>query len=450
MQFFTVQDFRGSAVVSSSEDEEQESSEEENIPQKKETSSKKEKPGKKKKNLMQAEKVITTKRRGAAAAVTKSRSKNALFHAVVSGKDVPGAVEKWIASFKGNSVGAMSDIINFVLLMSGGQVDHIPSNMDLEGLDTTELEEVLSDMISRVKGEQAKHKKKKATRSISDSIGYAYPLGTDRGNNTIRNHYQCFWHEFITRIIALQEQQSSQKLNLNTLPMKMLLPLVDILMALSNISPLPSVRDAVSEALLQMSVSILSVCVVPLRAQVESSNRQMTSASGGRRGEGSTKVSAIRSQKNKAEQSIDHYSNLISTIFNTIFVHRYKDFFSVIRCNCVYYLGELMQSDPQNYVEGVYLKYLGWLSNDASALVRRAVVNALNSILSGRKIEESISIPQRLREFSERFMERWVEMAVGDVDEEVSFGAMKMMREFQRYSSLVFHFKISLCSIGWD
>jgi cohesin complex subunit SA-1/2 len=244
-------------------------------------------------------------------------------------------------------------------------------------------------------------------------------------------NFQSFWNLLLTKVLTLQQQQTSKKLNLNTIPMRILLSLAEILMALSNLSALPSVRDVVTEALLQMSVTILAVCVVPLRAQISASKRQASAAVGGNGG-ASAKLSAIQALQNKAEQSLDHYNNLVSTIFNTIFVHRYKDHFPIIRTTCAFYLGQFMLADPVQFLEDTYLKYLGWLANDKVAVVRRAVVNALLAVLTDHKSPEVVSVSQRMKEFSERFIDRWVEMAVGDVDEEVSYGMIKVMREFQK------------------
>jgi hypothetical protein len=83
-------------------------------------------------------------------------------------------------------------------------------------------------------------------------------------------------------------------------------------------------------------------------------------------------------------------------------------------------------------VEDTYLKYLGWLANDKSAFVRRAVVTSLVSALTNVDVAEAVALPHRMKQFSERFIDRWVEMAVGDVDEEICFGMLRVLREFQR------------------
>jgi hypothetical protein len=378
-----------------------------------------------------------------AAAIAKCRSKNYIFHAISSNKALSATVDKWYNSFGDNHVGAMAVLINSLLLAAGSREDCIPANMDLEGLDSSELEEVLSDMALNAKNEQsevlAKSQKKSSKggrgkgSSQQEDIGYAYPLGTlEIKASTFRAHFQSFWRILITKVLTLQQQNSSKKLNLNTIPMRILLSVIEIFMALSNVSSLPSVRHAVTDALLQTSSTILAVCVLPLRAQIASSRRQSSAASGGRGSAGSAKRTAINALQSKAEQSLEHFQDLINTIFNTIFAHRYKDYFPIIRSTCAYYLGQFMLVDPHQFVEDTYLKYLGWLANDKSAFVRRAVVTSLVSALTNVDVAETVALPQRMKQFSERFIDRWVEMAVGDVDEEICFGMLRVLREFQR------------------
>lgn len=366
-----------------------------------------------------------------ASAIAQCRSKNAIFHAISSNKALPATADKWYTFYGENNVSAMADLVNALLLAAGSRDDCIPANVDLEGLDSAELEEVLSDMVTSVKEQQSVllgSKKTSKSKNSPGDMGYCYPLSTqDRSPTSFRSHFQSFWNILLTKVLTLQQQQASKKLNMNTVPMRILLSLVEILMALSNVSALPSVRDAVTEALLQICATVLEVCVLPLREQIASSRRQGSAAA-----EGSAKLTAIQALQSKAEQSLEHFQSLVNTIFNTIFVHRYKDHFAVIRATCAFYLGRLMLADPQQFVEDTYLKYLGWLANDKSAAVRRAVVSALVAVLSSSEVAAVVSVSQRLREFSERFIDRWVEMAVCDADEEVCFGMLRVLRQFQK------------------
>lgn len=423
-----------SAVVSSSEDEE--SSDEETHPHKQQK-----RIAAPKQALRSKSSTARKKTSSSASAIAKCRSKNQIFHAISSNKALPAIVDKWYTSFSANNVGAMAILINSLLLSAGSHDDCIQTNMDLEGLDSSELEELLSNMVSSVKEEQrdyllASKKKSSKIKFSNVDVGYPYPLGTsERKPNSFRVHFQSFWNILLTKVLTLQQQQSSKKLNLNTIPMRLLLSLAEILMALSNLSSLPSLRDAVTEALLQMIVTILTVCVIPLRTQITASKRQSSATLGGtgRDGAGNAKLAAIQTLQNKAEQSLDHYQNLVSTIFNTIFVHRYKDHFAVIRTTCAFYLGQFILADPQQFLEDTFLKYLGWLAYDSSTSVRRAVVTSLVTALGDPHVAEVVNVSQRMKEFSERFMDRWVEMAAGDIDEMVSFSTIQLMREFQRY-----------------
>ena len=50
-----------------------------------------------------------------------------------------------------------------------------------------------------------------------------------------------------------------------------------------------------------------------------------------------------------------------------VFVHRYRDSEQLIRGECIKALGEWMKIHPEYWLEGNYLRYIGWvLSDDVS------------------------------------------------------------------------------------
>lgn len=48
----------------------------------------------------------------------------------------------------------------------------------------------------------------------------------------------------------------------------------------------------------------------------------------------------------------------------SVFVHRYRDSEAIIRTECVKSLGSWMKTHPDHYLEGNYLRYVGWVLSD--------------------------------------------------------------------------------------
>lgn len=54
---------------------------------------------------------------------------------------------------------------------------------------------------------------------------------------------------------------------------------------------------------------------------------------------------------------------------HSVFVNRYRDADAVIRAECISALGSWMKIDPDHWIDGDYLRYIGWVLSDE---VRRA------------------------------------------------------------------------------
>jgi cohesin complex subunit SA-1/2 len=67
-------------------------------------------------------------------------------------------------------------------------------------------------------------------------------------------------------------------------------------------------------------------------------------------------------------------------IFDSIFVHRYKDSNDMIRAHCCTRLGDWLLQDPNRLCEEKQLKYLGWMCSDRSIIVRFEAVNAISKL----------------------------------------------------------------------
>lgn len=111
----------------------------------------------------------------------------------------------------------------------------------------------------------------------------------------------------------------------------------------------------------------------------------------------------------------------IQTIFDSVFVHRYRDVDPKIRVDCITALGTWILTLPDVFFEGLYLRYLGWVLSDTFALTRAEVIKQLSKLF---KNKDNVA---RLRQFTERFRSRLVEMSVQDSEVSIRAAAVELL-----------------------
>jgi hypothetical protein len=108
-------------------------------------------------------------------------------------------------------------------------------------------------------------------------------------------------------------------------------------------------------------------------------------------------------------------------LYNSVFVHRYRDIDPVIRRECLLALANWMHEAPTEFLDPSHLRYFGWMLNDREPTVRLTVVNALDSIFGDSRLSSG------LRLFSERFKQRILDMAVKEIDSSVQLAAVRVI-----------------------
>ena len=96
--------------------------------------------------------------------------------------------------------------------------------------------------------------------------------------------------------------------------------------------------------------------------------------------------------------------------FSSVFVHRYRDLDQNIRAECVKAMGSWFTHYPAHFLDGSYLRYVGWVLSDSSTHVRLEAVRALAVVYAQSEYVGSLT------HFTERFKPRLLEMAGGDTE----------------------------------
>ncbi|KAI9880457.1 MAG: hypothetical protein M1823_006733, partial [Watsoniomyces obsoletus] len=124
------------------------------------------------------------------------------------------------------------------------------------------------------------------------------------------------------------------------------------------------------------------------------------------KGRASTMQEGMKADEKKLE-TVDGY---LRDLFDTVYVHRYRDVEEKIRVECVAALGSWIVLYRKMFLEGQYLRYLGWIMSDPNSPTRLEVIRQLKTLFKQQR-----NIPA-LRAFTDRFRSRMVEMGARDAD----------------------------------
>ena len=131
---------------------------------------------------------------------------------------------------------------------------------------------------------------------------------------------------------------------------------------------------------------------------------------------------------------------------SSVFVHRYRDLDPNIRAECVRAMGLWFSKYPAHFLDGQYLRYVGWVLSDSNTHVRLEAVKALSLAYAQT---EFIGIGA-LQHFTERFKPRLVEMAMGDTELSVRVAVVQVLRAIDGHGLLEDDQRSKLCLLIFD
>ncbi|KAL3467860.1 hypothetical protein BJX64DRAFT_124173 [Aspergillus heterothallicus] len=160
--------------------------------------------------------------------------------------------------------------------------------------------------------------------------------------------------------------------------------------ALSNMNAL---CDIAREVMTSVSTS---------RKQLEAEKKKKTVNKG--------RVDAIKTSIEEGENKLEVIDELLKDGVNVVFVNRYRDVDPKIRAESIAALGRWMRSYREYFFEGQFLRYCGWIISDTDVSTRSIALRQLLNLYSNK---DNIA---GLRSFTERFRNRFVEIAAHDTD----------------------------------
>lgn len=328
--------------------------------------------------------------RKARAASAASADSDGIYGDVFSrGLDPQGVASEWVSQYQQDSAGALRALVSFVLRASGCSLEITVHDVE----DQDNVTGKVSDLQDEYQAQ-----------AVTD-----YPL-ISRGKRTphFRAALEGFFH-------ALMASAHSKSVLFDDPAMCENVQLWITTMSSSSLRPF---RHTATFIALTM-VSALCEVSAEITGSLATTSRQLEAERKKSR-RNKERIGALERRVNEGNGKYEVVESVIRDLFDTVFVHRYRDVDPKIRVECVQALGRWISTLPDLFFDEAYLRYLGWVLSDTYHATRSEVLKQLQILY---KKKENVG---GLTTFTERFRSRIVEMATRDADTSVRVSAIEL------------------------
>ncbi|KAG8222244.1 hypothetical protein J437_LFUL001442 [Ladona fulva] len=134
----------------------------------------------------------------------------------------------------------------------------------------------------------------------------------------------------------------------------------------------------------------------------------------------SDRLESLMAKRQELEENMDEIKNMLTYMFKSVFVHRYRDTLPEIRSICMAEIGVWMKKFHQNFLDDSYLKYIGWTLHDKVGEVRLKCLQALQPLYASEELKGKLEL------FTSKFKDRIVSMTL-DKEYDVAVQAVKLV-----------------------
>lgn len=242
--------------------------------------------------------------------------------------------------------------------------------------------------------------------------------------------------EFLSRLIAAAAE-------METLYTTDLLMTIQAWIVAMSSSQLRSFRHTATVIALEIETALCEVAAAVekeaevIMRQKEGEKKRKAGKAGSRDKELEKKGAEIKDKRAKLAEFLKEF-------FDGVFIHRYRDLDPHIRAECVHAMGAWLKTFPAHFLDGQYLRYIGWVLSDTTTLVRLEAVRSLVALYA--KQDYIVS----LQSFTTRFKPRLIEMATCDTDLAVRVVVIQVLGAIDSNSLLEDEQRAALCLLIFD
>ncbi|KAJ8679967.1 hypothetical protein QAD02_015754 [Eretmocerus hayati] len=326
--------------------------------------------------------------RGRRAVVTHHLEDHASLYSKVSASRVSltGIVDEWIEKYKLDKSNALLMLMQFFISASG-----------CKGLITPEMQT-----------QEHVHIIRKMTEEFDEESG-EYPL-IQSGQQWKK--FRSNFCEFV-QILVRQCQYSiiyDQFLMDNV---------ISLLTGLSD-SQVRAFRHTATLAAVKLMTALVDVALT-VSINLDNTQRQYDAErQKDRVKRAADRLESLLAKKKELEENMDEIKNMLTYMFKSVFVHRYRDTLPEIRAICMAEIGVWMKKFHQYFLDDSYLKYIGWTLHDKVGEVRLKCLSALQPLYASEELKTKLEL------FTSKFKDRIVAMTL-DKEYDVAVQAVKLV-----------------------
>ncbi|KAH9064622.1 hypothetical protein EDB87DRAFT_1804088 [Lactarius vividus] len=152
----------------------------------------------------------------------------------------------------------------------------------------------------------------------------------------------------------------------------------------------------------------------------------------------------LESRAAEVRERKTNLAEFLKELVDSVFVNRYRDLDPSIRAECVRSIGLWFKKYPGYFLDGTYLRYVGWVLSDSNTQVRLEAVKSLSGVYENADYIGSVQT------FTERFKPRLVEMAARDTELAVRVAVIGVLGAIDAHQLLEDEQREELCILVFD
>ncbi|ETN41851.1 uncharacterized protein HMPREF1541_03790 [Cyphellophora europaea CBS 101466] len=316
------------------------------------------------------------------------------------GQDADHAAGLWIGSVRKDSVAAIRDLVNFIFECIGCEIKI--TSPDIEDIDNVpgRLGDVLEEQ-------------------YSENQSADYPLVSKSKQYA---EFKTVLTEFFDALVKALHNSSI---------------LYEQPEVYDNIHVWVGTMTGANFRPFRHTATVISLSMITALCDLAGEIQQSTSttktqldAEKKKRSSNKGRVASLQESMKADEKKLEIIDASLRDGFDTVYVHRYRDVDEKIRVECVAALGSWITKYRKMFLEGQYLRYLGWVMSDPNAPTRLEVVRQIKMLFSQKRNVTA------LRAFTDRFRPRMVEMGARDADVSVRVESIELLDKLRNYELL--------------
>lgn len=300
----------------------------------------------------------------------------------------------WIMRYNENNSDAITELVNFVLKCTG-----CDSEVDMHDIEDPD------NVTSKLTDLQEEYKKQYEAKGMAN-----YPLiSSAKSSSFSRGTLTGFFTALITNAHA-------SEVLYNDLALIEHIQVWITTMSSCAIRPFRHTATMISLTISNAICDLVKEIITAVAA-----NMKQLEGEKKKRAKNKERIATFEGTIRENEKKRELAEGWLKDIFDTVFVHRYRDVDPRIRADCANALGSWILTCPDIFFEGQYLRYLGWVLSDTASQTRAEVIKQL------LKLYRNKENAGRLRAFTDRFRPRMIEMATQDAEPAIRASAVELL-----------------------